>query len=44
LLPLNLLDDNGDTYADMDAFTNDIETVSEIQEVFEHNVVLLVNN
>jgi len=44
LNPLAILDDNGNTYEDQAAFDMDIETVYQLEEVFRHNLVLLVNN
>jgi len=44
LYPLNILDDNGSPFADLNAFNLDIETNAQLEEVLGHNVILLVNN
>jgi len=44
LYPLAILDDNGLTFQDLDAFDLDEETALELFEVLGHNIILLVNN
>jgi len=43
LNPLAILDDDGNPYADQAAFDADIESVYEFEEVFRHNLPILVN-